>query len=71
MKESEQDIYYDTKLCPTDPRLISFIRNDDIYVTSNHVTDLIRLTESPNPAGRGCNVSKLYNTFYYIINLRM
>ncbi|XP_063675006.1 dipeptidyl peptidase 8-like [Bolinopsis microptera] len=56
IKESEQNMYYDTKLCPTDPRLISFIRNNDIYITSSLLQEYtaIRLTESSNP-------SELYN----------
>ena len=54
IKEDEQNMYYDTKLCPTDPRVISFVRNNDIYVTSSLLKEYstVRLTESPNSTGR-------------------
>ena len=52
-------MYFDTKLCPTDPRVISFVRNNDLYITSSLLQDngTVRLTESPNPAGNVAGTS--------------
>lgn len=45
-------MYYDTKLCPTDTRVISFIKNKDIYVTSSFLREYARLTTTTNPTGK-------------------